>query len=237
MYKSNTINSSSTVLIGIVIAAAIISVILAGSISTYFDNANIKFASAQHEKNKIGTPTTTTTTEPIKGYMEEAAHIYSTQFKTDKSEFKKAPDFSKITGYINTDPVKLGDLNGKVVLVHFWTYTCINCMHTIPYLNKWYENYADKGLVIIGIHTPEFEFEKNTDNVKQAVKDYQIEYPVLQDNNYATWKAYQNKYWPRDYLIDTQGFIRYDHIGEGGYDETEKAIQSLLAEGTTQGEQ
>ena len=235
MYKSNTINSSSTVLIGIVIAAAIISVILAGSISTYFDNANIKFASAQHEKNKIGTPTTTT--KPIKGYIEEAAHIYSTQFKTDKSEFKKAPDFSKITGYINTDPVKLGDLNGKVVLVHFWTYTCINCMHTIPYLNKWYENYADKGLVIIGIHTPEFEFEKNTDNVKQAVKDYQIEYPVLQDNNYATWKAYQNKYWPRDYLIDTQGFIRYDHIGEGGYDETEKAIQSLLAEGTTQGEQ
>jgi thiol-disulfide isomerase/thioredoxin len=236
MYKSNTINSSSTVLIGIVIAAAIISVILAGSISTYFDNANIKFASAQLEKNKIGTPTTTTT-KPIKGYIEEAAHIYSTQFKTDKSEFKKAPDFSKITGYINTDPVKLGDLNGKVVLVHFWTYTCINCMHTIPYLNKWYENYADKGLVIIGIHTPEFEFEKNTDNVKQAVKDYQIEYPVLQDNNYATWKAYQNKYWPRDYLIDTQGFIRYDHIGEGGYDETEKAIQSLLAEGTTQGEQ
>jgi thiol-disulfide isomerase/thioredoxin len=234
MYKSNTINSSSTVLIGVVIAAAIISVILAGSISTYFDNANIKFASAQLEKNKIGTPTT----KPIKGYMEEeAAHIYSTQFKTDKSEFKKAPDFSKITGYINTDPVKLGDLNGKVVLVHFWTYTCINCMHTIPYLNKWYENYADKGLVIIGIHTPEFEFEKDTDNVKQAVKDYQIEYPVLQDNNYATWKAYQNKYWPRDYLIDTQGFIRYDHIGEGGYDETEKAIQSLLAEGTTQGEQ
>jgi thiol-disulfide isomerase/thioredoxin len=232
MYKSNTINSSSTVLIGIVIAAAIISVILAGSISTYFDNANIKFASAQLEKNKIGTPTTT-----IKGYIEEAAHIYSTQFKTDKSEFKKAPDFSKITGYINTDPVKLGDLNGKVVLVHFWTYTCINCMHTIPYLNKWYENYADKGLVIIGIHTPEFEFEKNTDNVKQAVKDYQIEYPVLQDNNYATWKAYQNKYWPRDYLIDTQGFIRYDHIGEGAYDEMEKAIQSLLAEGTTQGEQ
>src|SRR5918996_1266133 len=234
MYKSNTItiNRSTTVLTAIIIAAAIISVILvAGSISTYIDNTYIKFASAQVEKSKIGTPTTT-----IKGYMEEAAHIYNTQFKTDKSEFKKAPDFSKITGYINTDPVKLGDLNGKVVLVHFWTYTCINCMHTIPYLNKWYENYAQKGLIIIGIHTPEFEFEKNTDNVKQAVKDYQIEYPVLQDNNYATWKAYQNKYWPRDYLIDTQGFIRYDHIGEGGYDETEKAIQSLLAEGTTQGE-
>jgi thiol-disulfide isomerase/thioredoxin len=112
---------------------------------------------------------------------------------------------------------------------------CINCIHTIPYLNKWYQNYADKGLAIIGIHTPEFEFEKSTDNVKQAVKDYQIEYPVLQDNNYTTWKAYQNRYWPRDYLIDTQGFIRYGHIGEGDYDETEKAIQSLLAEGTAQG--
>jgi thiol-disulfide isomerase/thioredoxin len=233
MHKSNTINSSSTVLTGIIIiaVAAIISVILAaGSISAYIDNVYIKFASAQLE-NKIDTTTTTT-----KGYTEEA-HIYNAQFKTDKSEFRKAPDFSKITGYINTAPVKLVDLNGKVVLVHFWTYTCINCMHTIPYLNKWYQNYAEKGLVIIGIHTPEFEFEKNTDNVKQAVKDYQIEYPVLQDNSYATWKAYQNKYWPRDYLIDTQGFIRYDHIGEGGYDETEKAIQSLLAERTAQGEQ
>lgn len=230
MYKSDTINSSSTFLTGIIIVAAIISVILvAGSISAYINNAYIKFASAQLE-NKIETSTTT------KDHIEEA-HIYSTQFKTDKSEFRKAPDFSKITGYINTAPVKLGDLNGKVVLVHFWTYTCINCMHTIPYLNKWYQNYAEKGLVIIGIHTPEFEFEKNTDNVKQAVKDYQIEYPVLQDNSYATWKAYQNKYWPRDYLIDTQGFIRYDHIGEGGYDETEKAIQSLLAEQTAQGEQ
>ena len=192
-------------------------VILAGSISTYIvDNTHIKFASAQLE-NEIGTST-------IKGYIEEA-HIHSTQFKTDKSNLKKAPDFAEITGYINTDPVKLGDLNGKVVLVHFWTYTCINCIHTIPYLNEWHENYADKGLVIIGIHTPEFEFEKNTDNVKKAVKDFHIEYPVLQDNNYATWKAYQNKYWPRNYLVDTQGFIRYDHIGEGGYDEAEKAIQ------------
>lgn len=219
--------NSNRVVTGII--ASVMSVIVAGSISTYIDNTSIKIASAQLE-NKIGTPTT------IKGYIKEA-HIYSTQFKTDKSEFKKAPDFAEITEYINTDPVKLGDLNGKVVLVHFWTYTCINCIHTIPYINKWYQNYADKGLVIIGIHTPEFEYEKSTDNVKQAVNDYQIEYPVLQDNNYATWKAYQNRYWPRDYLIDTQGFIRYDHIGEGDYDETEKAIQSLLAEGSAQGKQ
>ena len=193
--NNNTINSST--LLTDIIVAAIMFVILAVSISTYIDNTHIKFASAQLE-SEIGTST-------IKGYIEEA-HIYSTQFKTDKSDLKKAPDFAEITGYINTDPVKLGDLNGKVVLVHFWTYTCINCIHTIPYLNEWHENYADKGLVIIGIHTPEFEFEKNTDNVKQAVKDFHIEYPVLQDNNYATWKDYQNKYWPRDYLVDTQGF-------------------------------
>lgn len=216
--------TSGTVLTGIIVA--IMSVIIAGSISKYIDNAFIKIASSQLQSEKV--------TVPINGHI-KGAHIYNTQFKTDKAGFKKAPDFTEITGYINTDPVQLGDLNGKVVLVHFWTYTCINCIHTIPYLNKWYQNYADKGLAIIGIHTPEFEFEKSTDNVKQAVKDYQIEYPVLQDNNYATWKAYQNRYWPRDYLIDTQGFIRYGHIGEGDYDETEKAIQSLLAEGTAQG--
>lgn len=223
MDKSKVL-TSNTVLIAILVAT--ISVILAVSISKYIDNAYIKSASAQLQSEKV--------TAPMNDYS-KSAHIYSTQFKTDKTGFKKAPDFSQITGYINTDPVKLGDLNGKVVLVHFWTYTCENCIHMIPYLNKWQQNYADKGLVIIGIHTPEFEFEKNTDNVKQAVKDYQIEYPVLQDNSYATWKAYQNKYWPRDYLVDTQGFIRYDHIGEGNYDGTEKAIQSLLAEGTAQG--
>lgn len=223
MYQSKIL-ISSPVLTGILIA--IISVILAGSIFKNIDNAFIKIASAEIQSEKV--------TASINGYI-KGAHIYSAQFKTDKAEFKRAPDFTEITGYINTDPVKLGDLNGKVVLVHFWTYTCENCIHMIPYLNKWQQNYADKGLIIIGIHTPEFEFEKNTNNVKQAVKEYQIEYPVLQDNNYATWKAYQNRYWPRDYLIDTQGFIRYDHIGEGNYDETEKAIQSLLAEGTAQG--
>jgi thiol-disulfide isomerase/thioredoxin len=121
-----------------------------------------------------------------------------------------------------------------VVLVHFWTYTCINCKHTIPYLNEWYAKYADEDFTIIGVHSPEFDFEKDIDNVKEAVKDYDIEYPVIQDNNYGTWNAYGNQYWPRDYLIDTQGFIRYNHIGEGDYDQTEKAIQSLLLEGTKQ---
>lgn len=156
---------------------------------------------------------------------------YNVQFKIDKSQFKKAPEFTQIAGYLNTDPtITIADLKGKVVLVHFWTYTCINCIHTIPYLNEWYKNYSDKGLVIVGIHTPEFDFEKNIDNVKEAVKDYKIKYPVLQDNNYATWNAYENKYWPRDYVVDTEGYIRYNHIGEGGYNDTENVIQSLLSE-------
>jgi thiol-disulfide isomerase/thioredoxin len=159
-----------------------------------------------------------------------SAKYYKTQFKIDKSQFKKAPDFDRVTGYVNTSPIKLSDLKGKVVLVHFWTYTCINCIHTIPHLNDWYEKYANKGFVIAGIQTPEFEFEKNIDSVKNAVKDFKIKYPIIQDNDYGTWNAYGNRYWPRDYLLDNEGYIRYDHIGEGGYDETENIIQSLLAE-------
>lgn len=148
----------------------------------------------------------------------------------DKSQFKKAKDFSKISEYINTKPISLDDLRDKVVLVDFWTYSCINCIRTIPYLNEWYDKYSDKGLVIIGIHTPEFEFEKNSENVKSAVQKFGIKYAVLQDNDKETWNEYENRYWPRKYLIDYEGYIRYDHIGEGAYNETEKVIQGLLTE-------
>ena len=161
----------------------------------------------------------------------------STISQIDKSQFKKAPDFAKITGYINTEEgrlINLKDLKGKVVLVDFWTYSCINCIRTLPYLVDWNEKYADKGLVIVGVHSPEFEFEKNIDNVKAAVQKYGIKYPVIQDNDKGTWDAYQNRYWPRKYLIDNEGYIRYDHIGEGGYAETEKVIQSLLVERAAQ---
>src|SRR6476620_11216734 len=153
--------------------------------------------------------------------------IYNIQFKIDKSQFKKAPEFTDATGYLNTNNsnLRLIDLRGKVVLVHFWTYNCSNCIHTIPHLNEWYQKYSNKGFTIVGIQTPEFDFEKNIEDVKAAIKQYDIKYPVVQDNKYATWNAYGNKYWPRDYLIDTQGFIRYNHIGEGGYDQTEKEIQ------------
>jgi thiol-disulfide isomerase/thioredoxin len=156
--------------------------------------------------------------------------ITKTQYSIDKSQFRMAPEFKAVSGYINTSPITLKDLKGKVVLVDFWTYSCINCIRTLPYLVDWNSKYADKGLVIVGVHTPEFEFEKNTDNVKAAVQKFGIKYPVFQDNDKGTWNAYENRYWPRKYIIDSEGYIRYDHIGEGGYAETEKVVQTLLAE-------
>jgi thiol-disulfide isomerase/thioredoxin len=155
-----------------------------------------------------------------------------TRVQIDKTQLKLAPELTKISGYINSKPITLADLRGKVVLVDFWTYSCINCIRTIPYLNSWYEKYADDGLVIVGVHTPEFEFEKDYNNVKGAVERFGIKYPVAQDNEKQTWNAYENRYWPRKYLIDSEGYIRYDHIGEGAYTETEKVIQSLLTERT-----
>lgn len=135
------------------------------------------------------------------------------------------------SGFINRDPFRLKDFIGKkVILVDFWTYSCINCQRTLPYLNAWYEKYKDQGLEIVSIHTPEFEFEKQYNNVQAAVKKYGVQYPVVLDNDRATWGAYQNQYWPHKYLIDIDGFIVYDHIGEGSYDETEKKIQELLEE-------
>ena len=156
--------------------------------------------------------------------------VSSVQLSTDKSQFKKAPEFEGISSYINSNGTKLSDLKGKVVLIDFWTYSCINCIRTLPYLVDWNQKYSDKGLVIVGIHSPEFEFEKGIDNVKQAVTRFGIKYPVLLDNDHGTWNAFQNSYWPRKYLVDSEGFIRYDHIGEGGYVETENAIRNLLAE-------
>jgi thiol-disulfide isomerase/thioredoxin len=115
-------------------------------------------------------------------------------------------------------------------LVDFWTYTCINCIRTLPYIRAWNEKYADKGLVIIGVHSPEFEFEKKPENLAKAITDYKLQYPIMQDNDFATWRAYENRYWPAKYLVDAQGKIRYTHFGEGNYDETESQIQKLLKE-------
>ena len=141
-----------------------------------------------------------------------------------------APEFTGINKWLNSDPLTLQALRGKVVLVDFWTYTCINCIRTLPFVTGWYEKYRDQGFVVVGIHTPEFEFEKKTENVEQAIKQYKINYPVAQDNDYTTWNAYNNRYWPAKYLIDSKGIIRWIHFGEGEYDVAEKAIQELLKE-------
>lgn len=149
----------------------------------------------------------------------------------DKSRFKKAPELVGITGYINTSPDELkAAMKDKVVLYDIWTYSCINCIRTLPYINAWNEKYADKGLLIVGVHSPEFEFEKDINNVKTAVENYGIKYPIILDNDMNVWKAFENRYWPRKYIADSEGYLRYDHIGEGAYDETEKVIQQLLEE-------
>ena len=149
----------------------------------------------------------------------------------DKSKFKKAPDLVGIAQYINTTPEGLEEMmQDKVVLYDIWTYSCINCIRTLPHITAWDDKYADDGLLIIGIHSPEFEFEKDLNNVKMAVEKNGINYPVVLDNDKETWKAFENRYWPRKYIADHEGYIRYDQIGEGAYQETERVIQELLKE-------
>jgi thiol-disulfide isomerase/thioredoxin len=144
-------------------------------------------------------------------------------------EYKKYVEIANPSGFVNTGPITLSELVGKkVILVDFMTYSCINCQRTFPYLVAWYEKYKNDGLEIIGVHTPEFAFEKNPENVKNAMKEFGITYPVVLDNEYSTWRAYGNNYWPSKYLIDIYGNIVYDHIGEGAYEETEMKIQELL---------
>ncbi len=150
------------------------------------------------------------------------------------SDQGQAPEFRGISNWLNTEngeAISLEEnLKGKVVLVDFWTYSCINCIRTIPYVQGWHEKYKDAGFTVVGVHTPEFLFEHKTGNVKDAIAKYQITYPVAQDNDYGTWEAYNNRYWPAHYLIDAEGKIRYTHFGEGQYEETEAAIQTLLQE-------
>ena len=141
-----------------------------------------------------------------------------------------APDISGGTSWLNSSPLTLSTLRGKVVLVDFWTYSCVNCIRTLPYLKAWYAKYQADGFVIIGVHSPEFAFEHDMGNVTQAVKDFGIAYPVVLDNNFSIWNAYHNQYWPAKYLVDKSGHLRYVHFGEGGYAEEEHAIQVLLKE-------
>jgi thiol-disulfide isomerase/thioredoxin len=138
--------------------------------------------------------------------------------------------FDGANGWLNSPPLGAPELRGKVVLVDFWTYSCINWLRTVPYVRAWAEKYRDQGLVVVGVHTPEFEFEKNVDNVRRAVRDMHIAYPVAVDSDYAVWRAFRNNAWPAIYLIDAQGRVRYRHLGEEEYPQTERMIQQLLAE-------
>ncbi len=139
------------------------------------------------------------------------------------------PEFQGISEWLNSaSPITTKDLLGKVVLVQIWTLGCINCQRTLPYVTSWHKKYAAKGFQTIGIHTPEFPFERDSKNIRRAMTKHGITYPVGVDNNFQTWKAYKNEYWPHLFLADRQGIIRYDHIGEGAYDETEAKIRQLL---------
>jgi cytochrome c biogenesis protein CcdA/thiol-disulfide isomerase/thioredoxin len=146
-------------------------------------------------------------------------------------DFGIAPEFRAIEEWINSEPLTMAALRGKVVVLDFWTYSCINCLRTLPHLTAWDDAYRDDGLVIVGVHTPEFAFEREPENVRRAVRDHGIDYPVALDPDFGTWEAWQNRYWPAKYFVDRRGHIRYAHFGEGDYEESERVIRQLLAEG------
>ena len=145
------------------------------------------------------------------------------------------PSLDSATEWLNSQPLTPAGLRGKVVLVDFWTYTCINWLRQLPYVRAWADKYKDQGLVVIGVHTPEFAFEQNVDNVRRAAKDMRVDYPVAIDSDYAIWRAFDNRYWPALYLVDAQGHIRHHHFGEGEYEQSEMVIQQLLDEAGNSG--
>ncbi len=158
---------------------------------------------------------------------EDATRSHAAPAKTAELQ-ASAPDFVGITDWLNSAPLSISSLRGKVVLVDFWTYGCVNCVHTLPHVTQLYERYKDKGLVVVGVHTPEFPFETSLSNVRAALQRHGIHYPVAQDNNSTTWDAYHNQYWPAQYIIDRNGRIVFSHAGEGAYDTIEHTVQTLL---------
>ncbi|WP_295717963.1 thioredoxin family protein [Mucilaginibacter sp.] len=159
------------------------------------------------------------------------AAIFVATAQVHKGSAKKMePSLGGATGWLNTQPLTLANLRGKVVLIDFWTYTCINWRRTLPYIREWASKYKDQGLVVIGVHTPEFPFEKRLENISRSIKEMNIAYPVAVDSNFEIWNSFQNEYWPALYLIDAKGRIRYQKFGEGDYHESELQIQHLLKE-------
>ena len=162
----------------------------------------------------------------IPGIGDEAAR--ATPVVTAAASQQTAPDFTGINTWFNSKPLSIADLRGKVVLVDFWTYGCVNCVNTLPHVTDLYAKYKDKGLVVVGVHTPEFPFERSASNVQAALKRHGITYPVAQDNDSRTWNAYRNRYWPAQYIIDQNGKIVFQHEGEGRYDEIDRTVAKLL---------
>ena len=196
-----------------------------GSTAPVSIDATAPSASTAAEPEVEAAPEDTTAVEES-SELENSVPIVSAR----TGDEKLAPELQGISSWINSEPFTLNSQRGQVVLVDFWTYTCINCIRTLPYLKSWHEKYSDSGLVILGVHTPEFEFEHLRNNVVEAIGKFGIEYPVAQDNDYRTWRAFENRFWPAKYLIDKEGFIRYTHFGEGAYEETEEWIRNLLLE-------
>ena len=166
------------------------------------------------------------------GFTKVLLSPFGSSAEYESSESATAPDLA--TGdWINSGPLKLQDLRGRVVLIEFWTFGCINCRNTLPFVEGWYDRYREKGLTVIGVHSPEFDEEKNVENLRGQVASLGIRYPVVTDNDYQTWNAYKVEAWPTIFLLDKQGRIRWMRVGEGNYDETERLIQKLLAEKET----
>jgi thiol-disulfide isomerase/thioredoxin len=170
----------------------------------------------------------------VMGLSKLLMRTFDSSFEYRTSESTSAPELSA-GDWINSEPVKLSDLRGRVVLIEFWTFGCYNCRNTLPFIKDWNTRYRDKGLTIIGVHSPEFDEEKDVENLRRQVASLGIRYPVVTDNDYKTWKAYNVEAWPTTFLLDKQGRIRWMHVGEGAYDETEQLIQKLLAEKESSG--
>jgi thiol-disulfide isomerase/thioredoxin len=182
----------------------------------------------------------------VVGVVIVAASVYATgltktllaPFRSSSAEYKSsesaaAPEFAR-GDWINSEPVQLKDLHGRVVLIDFWTFGCYNCRNTLPFIKRWDESYREKGLTVIGVHSPEFDDERKVENLRREVAQLGIKYPVVTDNEYETWNAYKVEAWPTMFLLDKRGRIRWMHVGEGGYDQAEQLIQKLLAEKETQ---
>jgi len=208
--------------LGIAVVAAVIAIAL-GVDTGFLTRASLSSTSSIEQRLldrfHAGGPTSGASVTPAKGSAIDALGVEGS-----------LPSLDGAVRWVNSPPLTKAGLRGKVVVIDFWTYSCINCLRAIPYVRAWADKYRDQGLVVIGVHTPEFAFEKQIDNVTKAVADLQITYPVAIDNDYAIWRAFQNHYWPAHYFVDAEGRIRHHHYGEGEYDESERVIQQLLKE-------